>query len=143
MTADEYLSQIATYNSLVDGKIGEIQQLWDLATKITVPTDKEAIQTSGISDKVGSIASKLADAYRELDDVIDEYVDKRDECLKVIDRLADKPIEYVAIHGHYVQFKSYVEIAENECYSYQGIMSARKRALKRIEDFLRKKDAES
>ena len=140
MTADEFLQRIATYDSLVNGKIRERDKLWELATKITVPTDKEAIQTSGVSDKVGEIASRLADVERELDEIIDEYIDIQRECISYIERLADKPIEYTVIHKHYVLYKSYAEIEREENYSYDGIMRIKSRALKRIEGFLKKDD---
>lgn len=141
MTADEFLQQIEIYDSLVDAKIGERDKLWELATKITVPTDKEAIQTSGVSDKVGNIAAKLADIDRELNEIIDTYIDIKNECIRVIEQLADKPVEYRVIHKHYVQYKSFVEIEQEEGYSYQGIMKIKERALKRIEGFLKEKDA--
>lgn len=140
MTADEFLRQIETYDSLVDGKISERDKLWELATKITVPTDREAIQTSGVSDKVGNIAAKLADVEKELDEIIDEYIDIKNECIAVIEKLADKPVEYKVIHKHYVLYKSFVEIEQEEGYSYQGIMKIKERALSRIEGFLREKD---
>lgn len=139
MTADEFLQQIEVYDSLVDAKIGERDKLWELATKITVPTDKEAIQTSGVSDKVGNIAAKLADIDRELNEIIDTYIDIKNECIRVIEQLADKPVEYRVIHKHYVQYKSFVEIEQEEGYSYQGIMKIKERALKRIEGFFREK----
>lgn len=142
MTADEFLQQIATYDSLVDGKISERDKLWELVTKITVPTDREAIQTSGVSDKVGNIGAKLADVERELDEIIDEYIDIQRECVKLIGRLADKPIEYRVIHKHYVLYKTLVDISQEECYSYDGIMRVKSRALKRIEGFLREEYAD-
>lgn len=140
MTADEFLQQIEMYDSLVDAKIGERDKLWELATKITVPTDREAIQTSGASDKVGNIAAKLADIDRELNEIIDEYIDIKVECISLIEKLADRPIEYRVIHKHYVQYKTFVEIEQEEGYSYQGIMKIKERALNRIEGFLREKD---
>lgn len=142
MTADEFLQRIEIYDSLVDAKISERDKLWELATKITVPTDREAIQTSGVSDKVGNIGAKLADVERELDEIIDEYIDIQRECIKLIERLADKPIEYKVIHKHYVLYKTLVEIEREENYSYDGIMRIKKRALQRIEDFMREKNAD-
>ena len=141
MTADEFLQQIEIYDSLVDAKISERDKLWELATKVTVPTDREAIQTSGASDKVGNIAAKLADIDRELNEIIDTYIDIKNECIRVIEQLSDKPVEYRVIHKHYVQYKSFVEIEQEEGYSYQGIMKIKERALKRIEGFLKEKDA--
>ena len=143
MTADEFLRRIETYDSLVEGKINEREKLWLLATKITVPTDREAIQTSGISDKVGNIGAKLADLERELDDIIDEFIDIQRECISVIEQLADIPIEYNIIHKHYVLYKSFAEISQEENYSYDGIIKAKNRALRRVDAILREKNAKA
>ena len=143
MTADEFLKQIETYDSLVEGKLNEREKLWELATKVTLPTDREAIQTSGVSDKVGNIAAKLIDIENELDDIIDEYIDIQRECVSVIEQLRDKPIEYKAIHKHYVLYKSYADISIEEDYSYDGIIKAKNRALSRVDEILRKKYAET
>ena len=139
MTADEFLKRIETYDSLVEGKLNEREKLWELATKVTVPTDKEVVQTSGVSDKVGNIAAKLVDIENELDDIIDEYIDIRNECIDVIEQLADKPIEYKVIHKHYVLYKSYADISIEENYSYDGIIKAKNRALSRVDAILREK----
>lgn len=141
MTAEEFLNRIATYDSLVEGKINEREKLWLLATKITVPTDREAIQTSGVSDKVGNIGAKLADIERELDDLIDEYIDIQKECISVIEQLSDNPIHYNIIHKHYVLYKSFAEISLEENYSYDGIIKAKNKALSRIDAILQEKYA--
>lgn len=143
MTADEFLRRIEIYDTLIEGKLNEREKLWLLATKITVPTDREAIQTSGVSDKVGNIAAKLADIERELDDAIDEFIDVQKECVSVIEKLADTPIDYTIIHKHYVLYKSFAEISQEENYSYDGIIKAKNRALRRIDAILREKNAKA
>ncbi|MBQ5905911.1 MAG: hypothetical protein IIW88_08590 [Clostridia bacterium] len=139
MNADEFLSQIQKYDTLIDNKLSERQKLWCLATKITVPTDREVVQTSGISDKVGNIAAKLVDLENEIDSIIDEYIDIQRECIGVIDRLADVPLQYIIIHKHYVQGKAFTEIEKEEHYSYPWIIKQRDKALRRVEEILQEK----
>lgn len=139
MTAEKFLEQIERADRTIDNKLSEIYRLRCLATSITVPTDREAVQTSGVSDKVGNIVAKIIDLENEIDNLIDEYIDIRQQCINVIESLSD-PLQYTVIHKHYVQYKSFVEIAEEEKYTYDGIMKVRKRALKKIEAILQEKN---
>ena len=140
MTADEFLSQIEIYDSLVEGKMNECEKLWLLVTKMTASIDGEAIQISGVSDKVGNIGADLVDTVRELEALMDEYIDIQNDCISVIEQLRDKPIEYRAIHKHYVLYKSYTDISLEENYSYNGIIKAKNRALSRIDAILQEKE---
>lgn len=135
MTADKFLQQIERADRVIDSKLSEIYRLRCLATSVTVPTDREAVQTSGVSDKVGNIVAKIVDLENEIDNLIDEYIDIRQRCIKVIEALSD-PMQYTVIHKHYVQYKSFVEIAEEENYTYDGIMKVRRKAIERIEAIL-------
>lgn len=140
MTADEFLSQIKKYDMLIDNKLGERHKLWCLATKITVPTDREVVQTSGVSDKVGNIAAKLVDLENEIDSLIDDYINIQRDCIGVIEKLVDYPVEYRVIHKRYVLYRSFAEIACEENYSLDGIMKIRRRALRRIEAILKERN---
>ena len=142
MTAVKFLEQIERADRTIDSKLSEIYKLRCLATSITVPTDREAVQTSGVSDKVGNIVAKIVDLENDINNLIDEYIDIRQSCIEVIESLSD-PLQYTVIHKHYVQYKSFVEIAEEENYSYDGIMKAKKRALKRIEAILQEKNTKT
>ena len=138
MTAEKFLQQIERADRVIDNKLSEIYRLRCLATSITVPTDREAIQTSGVSDKVGNTVAKIIDLENEIDDLIDEYIDVRQRCIKVVEALSD-PLQYTVIHKHYVQYKSFVEIAEEENYTYQWILRVHNKALKEISEILKKK----
>ena len=138
MTAEKFLQQIERADRVIDNKLSEIYRLRCLATRITVPTDREAIQTSGVSDKVGNTVAKIIDLENEIDDLIDEYIDVRQRCIKVVEALSD-PLQYTVIHKHYVQYKSFVEIAEEENYTYQWILRVHNKALKEISEILKKK----
>lgn len=140
MTAEEFLRQIERYDRLIDCKISELCRYKCLVTSVTVPTDREAVQTSGVSDKVGNMVAKIVDLENEIDTIIDEYIDIRRTCIGVIEMLKDKPLQYAIIHKHYVQYKSYAEIAAEEHYTYDGILKAKNRALQRIDKILKKNE---
>lgn len=132
MTADEFLKQIERADTMIDGKLSELYRLRCLATSVTVPTDREAVQSSGVSDKVGNIVAKIVDLENEIDEMIDEYIDVRNKCIGVIERLSI-PLQYKIIHMHYVQYKSYAQIEEELNYSHAWVMECRKEALSNIE----------
>ena len=142
MTAVKFLEQIERADRTIDNKLGEIYRLRCLATSVTVPTDREAVQTSGVSDKVGNIVAKIIDLENEIDSMIDEYIDIRQNCIEVIESISD-PLRYTVIHKHYVQYKSFVEIAEEENYTYQWVLRVHNKALGEIEEILKKKYPEN
>lgn len=138
MTADEFLKQIERADTLIDSKLSELYRLRCLATSVTVPTDREAVQTSGVSDKVGSIVAKIVDLENEIDEMIDRYIDIRNKCIGVIEMLSNS-LEYKIIHMHYVQYKTYTEIEEELNYSHTWVMEVRREALKKIERIINEK----
>lgn len=138
MTADEFLQQIERADTMIDSKLGELYRLRCLATSVTVPTDREAIQSSGVSDKVGNIVAKIVDLENEIDGMIDGYIDTRNKCISVIEMLTNS-LQYKIIHMHYVQYKKYSEIEEELNYSHTWVMEVRKEALKEIERIINEK----
>lgn len=140
MTADEFLKQIERADSMIDSKLSELYRLRCLVTSITVPTDREAVQTSGVSDKVGNIVAKIVDLENEIDEMIDGYIDTRNRCIKVIEQLTDT-LQYSVIHKRYVEYKSYPEIEKETNYSHQWIMEVRKRALREIDRIINSPNA--
>ena len=138
MNAEEFLQQIERADRIINNKLSEIYRLRCLATSITVPTDREAVQTSGVSDKVGNTVAKIIDLENEINDLIDKYVDLQRICIGVIETL-ENPLHYTVLHKHYVQYKTFAKIAEEEHYSYDGIMKVKRKALEQVETILQEK----
>ena len=141
MNADEFLKQIERADKVISNKLYEVQRLRVLAVSTTVPTDREAVQTSGVSDKVGNIVAKIIDLENEINELIDEYVDLQRFCIGVIEAVKS-PVQYTVLHKHYVQYKSFAEIAEEEHYSYDGIMKVKRKALEQVDAILKEKSPE-
>lgn len=135
MTAKEYLEQIELMDTKINNKLVELYQLRCLTTSITAPTDKEAVQTSGNKDKIGSIVAKIVDLENEINSMIDDFITIKQGCISTIEKI-NNPLLYNILHKHYVQYKSLVEIANEENYSYQYIVEAHGSALKAVKNNL-------
>lgn len=137
MTAKEYLQQIEILDELIEAKQAELFQLRRLATSVTVPADREAVQTSGTSDKVGEIVVKIVDLESKINTMIDEFIDRKSNCINIIDQL-QSPLRHKILHKHYVQYKPLTVIASEIGYSYQYILEMHQKALQEVEKILSK-----
>ena len=130
MTAKEYLLQVRRMDRLINNKIAELEQLRTLATSITAATDREAVQTSGVSDKVGNVVASIVDLQAEINALVDAYVNKRKEIIAQLDGIEkQKPLFYAILHGRYIQYQNLQEIAEKEGYTAQYMRKAHGEAL--------------
>lgn len=121
MTAKEYLYQLEKLDTKINQKLEELTALKQSATSITVATDTERVQTSGTSDRVGTLAVKIADMRKEIDMEIDGFVDKKHRIINQIHTLSDSK-HMKLLFKKYVQFKSLELIAVEMGYTYQYIV---------------------
>lgn len=135
MKAASYLSDIKRYNKLIENKLIELTQLRNMATSITASITNERVQTSSNGDKIGNAVSKIADCERELDKIIDEFIDEKNKRIKLIECVKD-PVLYDVLHKHYVQFKSFSDIAASMHYSKEWIYELHNNALNIVQEFL-------
>ena len=132
MTTKEYLNQIERLDKMITNKLSEIYQLKIMACSITVSGDSERVQTSGNQDKLGSTIAKIVDLERETDELVDSLVDKRKEILSQIDNM--KNIDhYDVLHKHYVERRTFQDIADSEHWSIRQVFNIHGRALQEFE----------
>lgn len=135
MQAKEYLKQIKKLNSMIENKQVELEQLRELSKSISSqPTDQEYVQSSGTSDKVGNIVVKIVDMQCEINDMIDEYIDKKAEITRVIESLECDA--YNVLHKRYIQGMTYDSIAESVDLSRQWVMELHNRALEEVNSLI-------
>ena len=137
MDARVYLQQIAKDDKLIQNKCVEVYQLRCLATSVTAPMGTEPVQTSGVSDKVGNISAKIVDLEAEINRMIDKFIDDKQERIKVIEQV-DDVLLYTILHKHYVQYKKFVTIAEEEHYTEVHISKKHQEALEKVQGILDK-----
>ena len=133
--AQKYLEQIAKDDKIIQNKFVEVYQLRCLAESITAPMGTEPVQTSGVTDKVGNIAAKIVDLENEINELIDRYIDDKQERIKVIEQI-DNPLQYSILHKYYVQGKKIAEIAAEEHYSDVHIIRQHKKALQKVQNII-------
>lgn len=125
----DWLDQVKKWDELINAKLAERRQLMDMATKIT-PEVSDMPRGGGVSDKVGNIAAKLADLARETDDLVDHYVDHRDLVIKTLEKLP--PMEYGALHRHFIQYMTWEQVAEDMGKSYMQVWRYKKKGLEML-----------
>ena len=138
LKAERYLEQIRKSDARIDSKLVELYQLRCLATKVTAQMGSEVIQTSGVSDKVGNVAAKIVDLEAEINRLIDKFIDDKQERIKVIEQV-DDALLYTILHKHYVQYKKFVTIAEEEHYTEVHISNKHQEALEKVQEILDKR----
>ena len=126
-----FLKYIKTADIRIQNKLVEVYQWRCLATSITAPTDAESIQTSGVTDRVGSAVLKIIELETEINNMIDHFVDEKQKRVNLID-LLQNDLEYQVCHMHYVQYKDLKDIAVELGYSYAWILEIHDRATKNL-----------
>jgi hypothetical protein len=140
LKAERYLEQIRKSDARIDSKLVELYQLRCLATKVTAQMGSEVIQTSGVSDKVGNVTAKIVDLEAEINRLIDKFIDDKQERIKVIEQV-DDALLYTILHKHYVQYKKFVTIAEEEHYTEVHISNKHQEALEKVQEILDKRQS--
>lgn len=136
--AKKYLEEIEAYETAIKNKRIEKKQLEDLSTSITAPTDREAVQTSGVSDKVGNCAVRIADLIGEIETAINEYLTEKSKRIKVIDSVLFQNVtQYDLLFKRYVEFKDLTDIAPEIKVSYPYALELHREALKKVAKILR------
>ena len=74
---------------------------------------------------------KCIDISREVNELIDEYISKKKEIIKVIEQLPEA--EYDVLHKIYVQYKTLYEVADERHIAYSWATTLHGRALKTLE----------
>lgn len=126
------LEQVRRLDVLINAKLVEREQLMALATRMTPDADGMPHGKGTVSDPVGNGAVKLVELAREIDRLVDEYMNQKQKVVKVLEQLPEE--EYVVFHMHYIQYVSWNKICDTMGYSRQQLWRIRKKAGKKVED---------
>ena len=77
MTTKDYLNQISRLNRMINNKLAEISQLRELSHSILAVKNEERVMVSSDPDKIGSTYAKIDEMEHNLDNMIDEYIEKK------------------------------------------------------------------
>lgn len=127
----EYLLQVKLCDAHINNKLEELAQLKALSTKITSTLKQDAVSGGGYGDKVGDVVSRIIDMQNEINAAIDEYVDKKKEVKRVIEKVTN-PDQLNVLLKCYILHESLEQIACEMGYSYRNICYIHGRALQSV-----------
>lgn len=134
MNVREWLERVRRLDELIDTKIAEREQLRSLATKVVSDMDGMPHAKGGVSDPVGSNVVRIVALMEETDRLVAEYLDHRQRVIEALECLPAR--EYVVLHKHYIQYKTWEKVAEETHYSSVQIWRIKKSGLKLLEDVI-------
>lgn len=135
MNAVEYLNQVKMCDTKIKNKMLEKEQWFTLATKTTCPADGERVQSSGSPDKMSDAVARMIEVDKEIDEMIDSFVDLKQEIIKTIEQVND-PMLYDVLHMIYIQYMKPSEVSHSLNYTYQWIKELHDRGLEKIQMLL-------
>lgn len=136
MTTKEYLSQIRLLNLKIDQKMEEKADLMSRAMGNHSPVlTKDKVQSSISGDKMSNTIDRYVDLEKEIDDLIDMYVDKRDTIINQIHQMNNH--RYIRIlYLRYVKYCTFEYIAVEMNYSIRGIYKLHGNALQAFQKLI-------
>lgn len=129
MTAKEYLSQYYTEKLKIKKLSGEIEELEALSV---YASPRLSVSGSGISDKIGNNAAKIADKQKELDCLIEKSLKLMDEIEACINRVENVRLNYI-LTERYINCRKWEDIAEELNTDLRWVHRLHGRALKKID----------
>lgn len=132
MDTKQYLSQIKRLDRNIQNKLSELYNLKMMASSISVSNEGERVQTSGNKDQLGAVVAKIVDMEKEVDKMVDLFVDTRSEIISQIDSMDDLD-SYDILSMRYVAGKTFHEISEKTGWSIRKVFSLHGKALLEFE----------
>lgn len=90
MTTKDYLNQISRLNRMINNKLTEILQLKELSCSISTVRNEEKVKSSSDLDRIGTTYAKIDEMERNLDKMIDEYIEKKNLIIGQIDSIENE-----------------------------------------------------
>lgn len=133
MTTKDYLNQISRLNRMINNKLAEVSQLRELSRSISAVKNEERVMSSSDPDKIGSTYAKIDEIEHNLDNMIDEYLEKKDLIIGQIDGIENENY-YNILFSRYIEKKTFEVIATEMKYSWRQIIRLHGNALKSFEE---------
>lgn len=138
-----FLSKVEKLDKLIANKMAEKEQWERLAQSTTSRLQEDKVQASGSQSKMGDAVEAYVDLGREIDSLIDRYINEKKEVIAVIEQL--DPIEYDLLHKKYIQYETYkdfYDIAKAFKQGYSWATTTHGRALQHARRILEEQRAE-
>ena len=128
METKQYLSQISRLDRMIKNKMTELAQYKDLAYGLSAISNEERVQTSPDFDKMSGKIAKIIDMESRIDNLIDEYVGKRNLIISQIDSMENE-VYYEILFARYIEKKTFEKISADMSYSFRNTTRLHGKAL--------------
>ena len=137
MDVQKWLEQVGMLDQLINAKNAERERLMDIATDISPNMDGMPFDNTGmVSRRVENSAVKLVMLAREIDALIDKYIDYKNEVINALEKLPKN--EYGVLHRHYIRYMTWEQVAEEMGYSTVQVWRIKNKALENLKDIITK-----
>jgi DNA-directed RNA polymerase specialized sigma subunit len=133
--AKAYLQQVKLYDTHINNKLEELSRLRAMVTKITTTLKADVVGGGGNQDKVGDAVARIVDLQCEINEAVDDYVDRSREIAATIDQIADAD-QLAVLHKRYFEYKKWEEIACEMFMTYRNVCYIHGRALQSVSAIL-------
>lgn len=131
----EYLQQVKLCDVHIQNKLEEQSRLKDMVLHITSTLRGDVVSGGGNKDKLGDAVARIVDLEAEINQAIDDYVDKKREVGNVIDKVKD-PDQLQVLHKRYFEYLTWEQIACETHMSYRKVCYVHGRALQAVAELL-------
>lgn len=132
MDTKQYLGQISRLDRMIKNKMTELSQYRDLIYGLSAVTNEERVQKSPDFDKMTGKVAKVLKIESKIDELIDEYVDKKNLIISQIDSMENETY-YEILFARYIEKKTFEKIADEMMYSWRQIIRLHGKALQEFE----------
>lgn len=134
----ELSEELREKNEEIRSKMERIGELRAALTSMNIPIG-EKVQTSP-TDRLSNLMCQVITLEGELNDMVDDYANLKSVITKEILSLDNEGWQD-CLYAHYVEFKPWKEIAENQKTSKRAVMRKKDRAVKKLKSI--RKDTKS
>lgn len=120
--------ELREMNIAIRKKQEKLDELRALATSMTKPYNSERVQSSP-SDRLSNLMCKIIILENEIDEMIDAYADEKQRAKLRIYQVEREEWQDV-LYAHYIEHKSFSEIARYRGVSVSSIKTLNNRAIK-------------
>ena len=132
MDTKQYLGQISRLDRMIKNKMTELSEYKDLIYGLSGVVNEERVQKSPDFDKMTGKVAKVLKIESKIDELIDEYVDKKNLIISQIDSIENE-IYYEILFARYIEKKTFEKIADEMMYSWRQIIRLHGKALQEFE----------
>ena len=126
--------ELREMNELINRKQERIDELRSALTSIGVSYSSDRVQTS-LHDKMADLMCKIVVMENELDAMIDDFSDMKSRAKRLIFTLNNEEWQDI-VYTHYVEFKTFREIADRKGVTLNSVLLKNNRALKVLKKYL-------